>query len=65
VCFDLAGVGTSGRAADTGSAKLAGLRVRLHTLYGDAAKLSLGGGDAHTIIISLELPYERADGDHR
>lgn len=65
VRFDLAGAGTSGRASDSGSEKLAGLRERLHTLYGDTARLSLGGADAHTIMIGLELPYERADGDHR
>jgi hypothetical protein len=62
--FELDGQGTTGAAAEHAPGKLAGLRERLHTLYGDAARLVLGGRDP-TLRITLELPYESADRDPR
>jgi hypothetical protein len=63
--FTLAGHGTAGAAADGGPDKLAGLRERLHTLYGDAAFLALGSDARSATRITLDLPYERPHGDHR
>lgn len=60
--FTLDAQGTSGAAAERAADKLAGLRERLHTLYGDTARLVLGGRD-RALRITLELPYERADTD--
>ena len=62
--FELDGQGTTGAAAERAPGKLAGLRERLHTLHGDAARLVLGGRD-RTLRITLELPYEPADRDPR
>jgi hypothetical protein len=53
--------GARGPAMEGGSDKLAGVRERLHALYGDAAHLTLGSGPADTIL--LTLPHESSDRD--
>jgi hypothetical protein len=58
--IELAGHGTRGPVAEGGRDKLAGLRERLHMLYGDAVRLTLGSGDADAVLITLILPHERA-----
>jgi hypothetical protein len=45
-------------------AKLAALRERLATLYGDAARLVIGTrGDAS--IVTLEIPHDETNSGHR
>jgi len=61
--IDIAVRGTSGAASPHAAAKLAGLRERLNTLYGDDAKLTIGHDDSHTNVLTLDLPYERSDRD--
>jgi hypothetical protein len=60
-------VETTGGSRDTSvaaEAKLAALRERLATLYGEAARLVIGSrGDAS--IVTLEIPYEQSHGGHR
>jgi hypothetical protein len=60
-------VETSGGSRDASAAadaKLAALRERLDTLYGEAARLVIGNrGDAN--VITLEIPHAEDDGDHR
>jgi hypothetical protein len=63
--FELAAQGAAGVAAQRGPEKLAGMRDRLHTLYGDAARLTLGSDEGHSILVTLDIPHEHADRDHR
>jgi hypothetical protein len=63
--ISLAANGAAGMGAETGADKLAGLRERLHTLHGDAAHLTLGSDDRYATRITLDLPHERTDRDHR
>jgi hypothetical protein len=60
-------VATSGGSRDASAeaeAKLAALRERLDTLYGDAARLMIGSRDDANIV-TLEIPYAQDDGGHR
>ncbi|MCC6192964.1 MAG: histidine kinase [Burkholderiales bacterium] len=61
--IELAGHGIRGPAGESGRDKLAGLRERLHSLYGDTARLTLGSAGADTILVTLTLPHERSNGD--
>jgi len=63
--FDIAARGASGLASSNAADKLAGLRERLNTLYGDDARLTIGHDDEHTNVLTLDLPHEHADGDPR
>jgi hypothetical protein len=60
-------VETSGGSRDASAdadAKLAALRERLATLYGDAARLVIGTrGDAS--IVTLEIPHDETNSGHR
>ena len=44
---------------------VAGVRDRLLTLYGTAARLELRSDDRQQSTVMLEIPYERTDSDHR
>jgi len=60
-------VETSGGSRDASAqaeAKLAALRERLSTLYGDAARLMIGSRDGANIV-TLEIPHAENNGDHR
>jgi hypothetical protein len=63
--FDVTTQGAAGLAAPRAPEKLAGLRERLHALYGEDARLTLGGDESHSIFVALDLPHEHADRDHR
>ena len=54
--------GTSGETEDHG---IETVRERLRSLYGDAATLELQGTADGGTTITLELPHERTDRDHR
>jgi hypothetical protein len=55
----IAARGTSGLASPCAADKLAGLRERLSTLYGDDATLTIGHDDEHAVVLTLDLPHER------
>jgi sensor histidine kinase YesM len=42
---------------------LANTRARLHQLYGDAAKVTIGNGEAGGAVVTLTLPYHMVAGD--
>ncbi len=65
VRFEIAATDPRGRASAAAAGRLAGLRERLHTLYGTAARLTVGAGGAHPHLVILDIPHERADRDHR
>jgi len=62
--FEVATAGGSRESSAAADAKLAALRERLSTLYGNTARLSIGsrGGDN---IVTLDIPHGHDDRDHR
>jgi hypothetical protein len=56
---ELETTGGSRDASAEAEAKLAALRERLDTLYGDAARLLIGSR-TDSNVVTLEIPYERA-----
>jgi len=62
--FEVATAGGSRESSAAADAKLAALRERLSTLYGDTARLSIGsrGDDS---IVTLEIPHGQDDRSHR
>ncbi len=53
------------RASTSAEARLAALRERLATLYGDGAALTIAHDDAKTLRLTLDLPHATGDGSPR
>jgi len=56
--------GGSRESSAAAEAKLAALRERLATLYGNTARLSIGGRGGDNIV-TLDIPHGHDDRDHR
>ena len=62
--FEVATTGGSRQSSAAADARLAALRERLDTLYGNAARLSIGSRGEDNIV-SLEIPHGQDDRGHR
>ena len=51
----------SGAGLRLGSEAIAGVRVRLLALYGNAAHVDVRAGDGTETTVAIEIPYERAN----
>ena len=63
--FEIATRGCVRQSSPDADAKLAGLRERLGTLYGDDGTLAISHDEPGSLVLTLDLPYECADGDPR